>query len=106
MPVNQIFGVANGLGFSVLTFDWAQIGWIGSPLMGILLVIYSIHFQAELLRSALVGRSPYLPWFCSLLLDLDARSVLYQCTFYLFTLSIVSNPISVVLASGLLPNFW
>ncbi|KAG5636574.1 hypothetical protein H0H81_007582 [Sphagnurus paluster] len=33
IPVNQIFGVHSGLGFSVLTFDWTQISWIGSPLM-------------------------------------------------------------------------
>ncbi|GLB37836.1 putative OPT oligopeptide transporter protein [Lyophyllum shimeji] len=33
VPVNQIFGVHSGLGFSVLTFDWTQISWIGSPLM-------------------------------------------------------------------------
>ena len=31
--INQIFGVASGLGFSVLTFDWNQIAYIGSPLM-------------------------------------------------------------------------
>lgn len=33
VPVNQLFGVASGLGMSVLTFDWTQISWIGSPLM-------------------------------------------------------------------------
>ncbi|KAF5380630.1 hypothetical protein D9615_004759 [Tricholomella constricta] len=31
IPVNQIFGVHSGLGFSVLTFDWTQISWIGIP---------------------------------------------------------------------------
>ena len=34
VPVNQLFGVYSGLGMSVLTFDWTQISWIGSPLMG------------------------------------------------------------------------
>lgn len=34
VPVNQLFGVRTGLGMSVLTFDWTQITWIGSPLMG------------------------------------------------------------------------
>lgn len=34
VPVNQLFGVANGLGMSILTFDWTRIAWIGSPLMG------------------------------------------------------------------------
>ncbi|KAI0685810.1 OPT oligopeptide transporter [Cerioporus squamosus] len=31
--VNQLFGVSSGLGMSILTFDWSQITWIGSPLM-------------------------------------------------------------------------
>lgn len=31
--VNQLFGVSTGLGMSVVTFDWSQIAWIGSPLM-------------------------------------------------------------------------
>ncbi|KAG6901778.1 hypothetical protein C0995_008024 [Termitomyces sp. Mi166 len=30
--VNQIFGYHSGLGFSLLTFDWNQIAFIGSPL--------------------------------------------------------------------------
>jgi OPT family oligopeptide transporter len=31
--LNQLFGVSNGLGMSVITFDWTQISWISSPLM-------------------------------------------------------------------------
>lgn len=30
--VNQLFGVNTGLGMGILTFDWTQITWIGSPL--------------------------------------------------------------------------
>src|SRR5712672_4687731 len=30
--VNQLFGVIHGLSMSVLTFDWGQIAFIGSPL--------------------------------------------------------------------------
>ncbi|KAF7291048.1 OPT oligopeptide transporter [Mycena chlorophos] len=30
--VNQLFGVEYGLGMGLLTFDWAQIAYIGSPL--------------------------------------------------------------------------
>ncbi|KAI0342222.1 OPT oligopeptide transporter [Trametopsis cervina] len=30
--VNQLFGQSSGLGMSVLTFDWTQITYIGSPL--------------------------------------------------------------------------
>ncbi|THV06162.1 OPT superfamily oligopeptide transporter [Dendrothele bispora CBS 962.96] len=33
VPVNQLFGVYSGLGMSLITFDWTQISWIGSPLM-------------------------------------------------------------------------
>ncbi|WWC68406.1 OPT family small oligopeptide transporter [Kwoniella pini CBS 10737] len=30
--VNQLFGVSTGLGMGILTFDWTQVTWIGSPL--------------------------------------------------------------------------
>ncbi|KAG6373666.1 OPT oligopeptide transporter [Boletus reticuloceps] len=30
--VNQLFGYVHGLGMSLITFDWAQISYIGSPL--------------------------------------------------------------------------
>ncbi|KAL7278030.1 OPT oligopeptide transporter [Trametes coccinea BRFM310] len=30
--VNQLFGYYNGLGMSLVTFDWSQISYIGSPL--------------------------------------------------------------------------
>ena len=33
MVVNQIFGVSSGLGAGLLTFDWAQISYIGTPLV-------------------------------------------------------------------------
>ncbi|KAF8526011.1 OPT oligopeptide transporter [Hysterangium stoloniferum] len=31
--INQMFGVVSGMGMSVITFDWTQITWVGSPLM-------------------------------------------------------------------------
>ncbi|GAA5905611.1 uncharacterized protein JCM6883_005386 [Sporobolomyces salmoneus] len=31
--VNQLFGVSSGLGMGLLTFDWSQIAYIGSPLV-------------------------------------------------------------------------
>ncbi|KAM0747271.1 OPT oligopeptide transporter [Meredithblackwellia eburnea MCA 4105] len=31
--VNQLFGLSTGLGMSLLTFDWLQISYIGSPLV-------------------------------------------------------------------------
>ncbi|KAK7057674.1 OPT oligopeptide transporter protein-domain-containing protein [Favolaschia claudopus] len=33
VPVNQLFGVSSGLGMSLITFDWNEVAWIGSPLM-------------------------------------------------------------------------
>ncbi|KAH7325196.1 OPT oligopeptide transporter [Rhizoctonia solani] len=32
VKVNQMFGVVHGLGMSLITFDWSQIAYIGSPL--------------------------------------------------------------------------
>ncbi|KAF8147395.1 OPT oligopeptide transporter protein-domain-containing protein [Crassisporium funariophilum] len=32
IPVNQMFGYVHGMGMSLVTFDWAQIAYIGSPL--------------------------------------------------------------------------
>jgi hypothetical protein len=31
--VNQLFGTERGLGMGLLTFDWSQAAWVGSPLM-------------------------------------------------------------------------
>lgn len=33
VPVNVVFGAAHGLGASVLTFDWNQVVYLGSPLV-------------------------------------------------------------------------
>ncbi|KAH7096543.1 OPT oligopeptide transporter [Auriculariales sp. MPI-PUGE-AT-0066] len=32
VPVNQMFGYFHGMGMSLITFDWSQIAYIGSPL--------------------------------------------------------------------------
>ena len=45
VPVNQLFGVRTGMGMGVLTFDWSQISWIGSPLMGEFLVSLVFTFS-------------------------------------------------------------
>lgn len=31
--INQLFGIRTGLGMSILSFDWSQISWPGSPLV-------------------------------------------------------------------------
>lgn len=33
VPVNVLFGTNTGLGMGIFTFDWAMIGYIGSPLV-------------------------------------------------------------------------
>ncbi|CAE6432709.1 unnamed protein product [Rhizoctonia solani] len=33
IKINQLFGVYSGLGMGLLTFDWAQVAYVGSPLM-------------------------------------------------------------------------
>lgn len=33
LVVNQLFGTQRGLGMGMITFDWTQIAWVGSPLM-------------------------------------------------------------------------
>jgi hypothetical protein len=32
VPLNQMFGYSHGMGMSLITFDWSQIAYIGSPL--------------------------------------------------------------------------
>ncbi|KAF5319702.1 hypothetical protein D9619_008668 [Psilocybe cf. subviscida] len=32
VPLNEMFGYVHGMGMSMLTFDWSQIAYIGSPL--------------------------------------------------------------------------
>lgn len=32
VPINQLFGYSSGLGMSLVTFDWSQISYIGSPI--------------------------------------------------------------------------
>lgn len=31
--VNQLFGTATGLGMGLVTFDWSQVAYIGSPMV-------------------------------------------------------------------------
>ncbi|KAG8961167.1 hypothetical protein FRC05_006279 [Tulasnella sp. 425] len=67
--VNQLFGSVTGLGLNVLTFDWSQIAWVGSPLIipfwvqvhvfGTFVVIYWII--APILYYTDVWKSGHLP---------------------------------------------
>ncbi|PPQ82231.1 hypothetical protein CVT24_012737 [Panaeolus cyanescens] len=63
--VNQLFGYKSGLGMSVLTFDWAQIAYIGSPLAtpwwaGANIMIGFVFFYWILTPILYVGVSPLL----------------------------------------------
>ena len=31
--INELFGVSQGMGLGILSFDWTQIAWISSPLV-------------------------------------------------------------------------
>lgn len=88
IPVNQLFGVHSGLGFSVLTFDWTQISWIGSPLMGMIILLTVGTHTLTGIYSSLVGRGSHLPWLRFILLDIDPSSVLLKRMFY--------NPSSII----------
>jgi hypothetical protein len=45
--VNQLFGTVTGLGMSILTFDWSQISYIGSPLVTPVRTSHSFPFDLQ-----------------------------------------------------------
>ncbi len=95
VPVNQLFGVYSGLGMSVLTFDWTQISWIGSPLMGTCLLyddssrlnlfVYIVPWWAQV--HVMVGFVFFFWILTPILYYTNVRSI---CSF--------SNPINALLA--------
>ncbi|KAF2644978.1 OPT-domain-containing protein [Massarina eburnea CBS 473.64] len=75
--VSNLFGVASGLGLFPLTFDWAQIAYIGSPLVtpfwaalnilgGLVLVMW---IAAPLMYYANVMYSSYMPILSAAVFD-------------------------------------
>ncbi|KAI9836068.1 MAG: hypothetical protein M1819_001680 [Sarea resinae] len=75
--VSNLFGVASGLGLFPLTFDWAQIAYIGSPLLtpfwaalnvvgGLVVVMWIV---APVLYYANVLYSSYMPILSSAVFD-------------------------------------
>ncbi|CAI7666069.1 unnamed protein product [Penicillium manginii] len=75
--VSNLFGVASGLGMFPLTFDWAQIAYIGSPLLtpwwaaanivtGLVIVIWAI---APILYYKNVLFSSYMPILSAAVFD-------------------------------------
>ncbi|KAH8823463.1 small oligopeptide transporter, partial [Flagelloscypha sp. PMI_526] len=67
--VNQLFGYQSGLGFSILTFDWTQIAYLGSPLATpwwaeanvIIGFIFFMWFLCPILLHFNVWNSQHLP---------------------------------------------
>lgn len=75
--VSSLFGVSTGLGMFPITFDWAQIAYIGSPLLtpwwaalnvvaGLVIVMWIV---APLLYYANVLYSAYMPILTSIVYD-------------------------------------
>ncbi|KAF9043068.1 small oligopeptide transporter, partial [Panaeolus papilionaceus] len=69
VKINQLFGYHTGLGFSLLTLDWAQIAYIGSPLAtpwwaeaNVMIGFFFFYwFLTPLLYYNNVWQSQYLP---------------------------------------------
>lgn len=69
VPLNEMFGYVHGLGMSLITFDWAQVAYIGSPLatpwwaQANILVgfVFFFWFLTPLLHYTNVWSSMYLP---------------------------------------------
>ncbi|KAM0747315.1 OPT-domain-containing protein [Meredithblackwellia eburnea MCA 4105] len=67
--VNHLFGVTTGLGMSIITFDWSQIAYLGSPLVVPWWAIVNISigfvfvfwFLAPILYYSNAGNMAYLP---------------------------------------------
>ncbi len=69
VPVNEMFGYVHGMGMSLITFDWAQIAYIGSPLAtpwwaeaNILVgFVFFFWFLAPILHFTNVWEGKYMP---------------------------------------------
>ncbi|KAJ5550726.1 hypothetical protein N7461_005424 [Penicillium sp. DV-2018c] len=79
--ISNLFGVASGLGMFPLTFDWAQIAYIGSPLLtpwwaaanivtGLVIVIWAV---APILYYKNVLFSSYMPILSTAVFDNTGR---------------------------------
>ncbi|KAF8811268.1 small oligopeptide transporter [Phlegmacium glaucopus] len=86
VKINQIFGYHSGLGFSLITLDWSQIAFIGSPLATpwwaeanvVLGFIFFYWFLTPLFYYLDVWHTQYLP--ISSLSAYDNRGFTYNVT--------------------------
>ncbi|KIK00651.1 hypothetical protein K443DRAFT_7500 [Laccaria amethystina LaAM-08-1] len=91
IKINQIFGYHSGLGFSILTFDWNQIAFIGSPLAtpwwaeaNVMIGFFFFYwFLTPVLYYLNVWHSQYMP-----ISSLNA----YDNTGHLYNVSRILNP--------------
>ncbi|KJA17684.1 hypothetical protein HYPSUDRAFT_170303 [Hypholoma sublateritium FD-334 SS-4] len=86
VKVNQLFGYHSGLGFSVLTLDWNQIAFIGSPLAtpwwaeaNVMIGFFVFYwFLTPVLYYSNVWYSQYMP--ISSLVAYDNKGMMYNVT--------------------------
>ena len=127
VPVNQLFGVHTGMGMGVLTFDWTQISWIGSPLMGEFLVpllffrwvLCSMALFFFCLRSLAITSLDanvvifLVPWWAQVHIFVGfvmfywiLTPILYYTNVRHLILTPINLILSQVLGSRLLPHLW
>ena len=76
--VNTLFGYASGLGMGFLTFDWAMVMYIGSPLITPVSSIESTFPKAFLTASLVVGPSEHHGVVPVLVLDRRPHHLLHK----------------------------
>ena len=76
--VNTLFGYASGLGMGFLTFDWAMIVYIGSPLITPVSSIESTSPRAFLTASLVVGPNEHHSLVPVLVLDHRPHHLLHE----------------------------
>ena len=90
--VNQLFGVNHGLAMGVLTFDWGQIAYNGSPLpipwWAMANVAVTVVFFFWFLLPVLYVRTPYFSFFFCVT---DYRRLQYSDVWYSAYLPMVSS---------------
>ena len=75
--VNQLFGYQSGLGMGFITFDWAMISFVGSPLViPVRILLLSIKNHALTNFNTVVGSSKHNCIVCDHLLVHRAHSLL------------------------------
>ncbi|KAE9409309.1 OPT oligopeptide transporter [Gymnopus androsaceus JB14] len=97
VPVNALFGTSTGLGMGIFTFDWAMVGYIGSPLVTpwwselntIVSLVIQFFILAPILYFSNAFNSAYLPISAPVVFDrtgaeYDVTQVLFVHTFLWF----------------------